>query len=411
VSVHIKPCGKCRRARAQRPVAKRVKKNCGDCRWTAIVPPRLGRKSLGVFDTKGAAEAAFQEALVNHRRGIELLPSRLLVSSVMDRYLADGTGDLSVTTLHRYRELWNIHGSALAKFQVSDLRKVHITTLYARLQREPRGIRKPLNSRTVLHLHRVMHRAFKWAVDQDLVSSNIFAKVKPPKVQQADTRALTMEQASAFFGLAAGHRFEAFFLIAAMTGARRGELCGLKWEDVDLDSGSIVIRSSLASTRVRKGDRSEGAAATFLKGTKSGKSRNVPLDVDAVAALRRVKAAQAKDELRAHPGTYKDDGFVFADAQGGPVKLDAPTKAFREVAMAAGLPPEITLHSLRHSFASWSLANGGDIVAVQRVLGHSAPSTTLNLYSHVVAGQREKAVEAASDTLRRIQARRASGEK
>ena len=101
--------------------------------------------------------------------------------------------------------------------------------------------------------------------------------------------------------------------------------------------------------------------------------------------LRRVKAGQAAEELAAKPGEYDDQGFVFSDKHGHPIKLDAPTKAFREIADIAKLPREITLHSLRHSFASWSIANGGDIVGVQRVLGHSVPSTTLNLYSHAVA--------------------------
>ena len=131
----------------------------------------------------------------------------------------------------------------------------------------------------------------------------------------------------------------------------------------------------------------------------------------AIAVLRTVKAAQAADELAAKPGVYRDEGFVFTDRIGRPVKLDAPTKAFREAAAVAKLPPEVTLHSLRHTFASWSLANGADIVAVQRILGHSVPSTTLNLYSHVVEGGREKAVAAASETLRRVQATKAVGTK
>lgn len=120
-----------------------------------------------------------------------------------------------------------------------------------------------------------------------------------------------------------------------------------------------------------------------------------------------MRAAQAAENLAAKPGEYLDHGFVFTDAHGQPFKLDAPTKAFREIADVAKLPSSVSLHSLRQSFASWSLASGGDIVAVQRCLGHSVPSTTLNLYSHVVAGGREKAVAAVSDTLRRARATRA----
>ncbi len=85
---------------------------------------------------------------------------------------------------------------------------------------------------------------------------------------------------------------------------------------------------------------------------------------------------------------------------GRPIKLDSPTKEFRKIADRANLPRVLTLHSLRHSFGSWSLANGGDIMAVQCLLGHSKPSTTLNLYGHALPGQREKAVAAANRTLK-----------
>ena len=117
--------------------------------------------------------------------------------------------------------------------------------------------------------------------------ANIFRRVKAPKVKDADTRALSLEEAGAFFDAARGSKFEAFFHVAALTGARRGELVGLKWDAVDLDAGALTVRTSLASTRAKKAERAAGAAAVVLKGTKSGKSRQVPLDRDAVAVLRR----------------------------------------------------------------------------------------------------------------------------
>ncbi len=406
MSIFVRLCKKCAAKDRGDRKDRRGRKGCRECKWRAVVPPRLGRKTLGVFNTREEAEAKMQEALVNHRRGIDLQPGALTVAAVIERYFSDGTDELSVTTLHRYRELWTIHGSVLGKFALADLRKAHVTALYGRLQRERRGNRKPLGPRTVLHLHRVLHRAFEWAIEQDILAANIFARVQPPKVKGADTRALSLDEAGAFFAAARGTKFEEFFQLAAFTGSRRGELVGLKWSALDLDAGVLTVRASLASTRAKKLERSAGAAAVVLKGTKSGRSRQVPLDRDVIVVLRRLKATQSAVKLAATPGSYLDQDFVFSDGHGRPVKLDAPTKAFREIAEAAGIPPEVTLHSLRHSFASWSLANGGDIAAVQRCLGHSVPSTTLNLYSHVVEGGREKAVAAVSETLRRAQAAR-----
>ncbi|HTU81359.1 MAG TPA: site-specific integrase [Candidatus Acidoferrales bacterium] len=404
MSIFIRPCQKCAAKGRGGCKDRRGRKNCKDCKWRAVTPPKLGRKTLGVFNTREQAEAKLQEALVNHRRGFELLPAKLTVAEVVERYFRDGTSELSVTTLHRYRELYSIHGSALGKFAIADLRKAHVTALYGRLQREPRGNRKPLDSRTVLHLHRVLHRAFEWAVEQDILAANVFARVQPPKVKDADTRALTLDEAGAFFGACRGTKFEALFRIAALTGCRRGELAALKWSAVDLEAAVMMVRAAMAETRANKAERLTGAASIVVKGTKSGKARQVPLDTDAVAVLRGVKASQAAEKLAAKPGTYLDHGFVFSDAHGRPIKLSAPTKAFREIANLAELPEDVTLHSLRHSFASWSLANGGDITAVQRCLGHSKASTTLNLYAHAVEGGREKAVRAVSETLRRAQA-------
>jgi hypothetical protein len=113
----------------------RNRNGCSECKWRAVTPPRLGRKTLGVYNTRQEAEAKLQEALVNHRRGFELLPTDLTVRDVVERYFRDGTTDnLSITTLHRYRELWTIHGAPLGAHAIADPRAGTFLTLRAHQQ-------------------------------------------------------------------------------------------------------------------------------------------------------------------------------------------------------------------------------------------------------------------------------------
>jgi len=146
-----------------------------------------------------------------------------------------------------------------------------------------------------------------------------------------------------------------------------------------------------------------------VKSTKTGRERLVPLCAPALESLRKVRAAQAADKLAAGPA-YDARGFVFADALGLPIHPDLESKAFAATARAAKLKG-VTLHSLRHSTATWALGKGGDIRTVASLLGHSAPSTTLNVYSHVIAGRSARVSDGLGETLRIAQARRAAGEK
>jgi hypothetical protein len=135
MAIFVRLCASCTKKEAQRKKngerrRGRNRNGCADCKWRAVTPPKLGRRSLGVFDTREEAESKLQEALVNHRRGIDLLPRSLTVRELVERYFEDGTAGLSVTTLHRYRELWSIHGAVLGTHTIAELRKPHITRLY-----------------------------------------------------------------------------------------------------------------------------------------------------------------------------------------------------------------------------------------------------------------------------------------
>lgn len=144
--------------------------------------------------------------------------------------------------------------------------------------------------------------------------------------------------------------------------------------------------------------------------TKSGRERVVPLNPAVITVLRAQRAAQNQDRLLSH-GTYQDNGFVFADAIGGMLDLDLVSKTFAKLARQIGIKAKgVSLHSLRHCAATMALQTGADVRTVAALLGHASPSTTLNVYGHVVAGAQERAVVAIGDAFSVAQAAAVGGE-
>jgi integrase len=167
----------------------------------------------------------------------------------------------------------------------------------------------------------------------------------------------------------------------------------LIWANVDLDRGVLAVRNALGS------DRKGGF---FVKPPKGNRTRSIALVPAAIDALRKERAAQAADKLA--PGaSYVDRGLVFADAFGAPLHPDSFSKAFQLYARAAKINGA-TLHSTRHSVATWAIAGGGDIRSVQAILGHSVASTTLNIYAGAVVEAQEGVVATVGDVLARAQA-------
>ena len=160
----------------------------------------------------------------------------------------------------------------------------------------------------------------------------------------------------------------------------------LLWDDVDLDARKVTVRASLSQTK----------SGVTRKSTKTGRVRIIPLSTFALALLRE-RRTQYVEERLLRGSSFSDVRHVVADEFGRPYTPYQLTDAFRDIARRANVQKR--LHDLRHTAATFLLAGGVDIRTAATLLGHAAPSTTMNIYSHQLAGLKESAITKLDDRL------------
>jgi integrase len=258
----------------------------------------------------------------------------------------------------------------------------HLRTDGRRVRKGEKGAPSGLSERSVKHTHTVLHSALASAVSRRLIARNPLDDLDRdarPHPKDREMAAWSTEEARKFLTHTKGDRLAALWILALSTGMRRGELLGLRWEDVDLEAGHLSVRRA----RVAAGyEVHEGPP-------KSGKGRSIALDPGTVAALRRHRKAQREERL-ARGAAWTDSGYLFVAEDGQP--LHPQTSAwFFEKALAGSKVRTIRFHDLRHTHATLALRDGVHPKVVQERLGHSSITITLDLYSHVMPGMQEDA--------------------
>jgi integrase len=242
-----------------------------------------------------------------------------------------------------------------------------------------------LSSRTVRYLHAVLHKALKQAADDGLIPRNAAASAKPPQLRQAEIRPLSPTQAKAFLEAAHGDRMEALYVLAITAGLRQGELLGLKWEDVDLEGGTLQVKRTLSNG--------------IFTAPKTAKSRrSVKLTTRALEILKHHRQRQLEERDRM-ANLWVDHGLVFATEVGTPMnRHNLNARSFKPLLKRAGLPDR-RFHDLRHTCATLLLSKGVHAKFVQELLGHATIAVTLDTYSHVLPGMGNQAANAMEDAL------------
>ena len=287
----------------------------------------------------------------------------------------------SPTTLKKYRQITEaVVRPELGNVRLSVLSARHLDRLYAKLTE--RGNK----ATTVRRVHALIGAALAQAERWGYVERNVARRASPPPVHAAQVMAPSPDDVQAMLKVAEDGEptLATLLLMAALTGARRGELCALRWNDLDEAAGTLTIARSVYEV---------DADTCAEKPTKTHQARTIGLDDLALEALRRHRASvdQLADDLDLD---VPPDAFMFSRSPVGaePIRPDVVTKFTLRVAKAAGVATH--LHALRHFSATQGIAAGFDAVTVGGRLGHADSSITLRVYSHVLE-QRDRELAAS----------------
>ena len=211
-----------------------------------------------------------------------------------------------------------------------------------------------------------------------LIRSNPADPCVLPRRPKQKVKPLNEEQITKLIKALKGHKYENLILTTLFTGLREGEICGLQWDCVNLETGTILVDKQLQSLRKSvRGNRDKYA----LVPTKNGKERYLTIAPFVVELLKKEKAKQDANR-EYYEDLYEKSGLVFTDESGHQITPQAAYRAFKLVVTELGMP-NVRFHDLRHSYAVASLRSGDDVKTVQENLGHATAAFTLDTYGHV----------------------------
>jgi integrase len=293
--------------------------------------------------------------------------------------------DRAPTTIREYRRIADKTISpAIGSMRLSKLDAEDLDRLYSSLRR------KGNSPATVRRVHSLMNAALRQGRKWKRVNENVAVDATVPEANAKPVQAPTPVEVRAVVTAAEGQdpTLAYLFLLAALTGARRGELCGLKWSDVDAEARTLTIERSVYETKGGQG----------IKDTKNHQARRIGLDDLALDTLRRHRASV--DQLaRSLDLPIAHDAFIFSRSPQGlaPLRPDDVTRGMTAAAKAAKVKTH--LHAFRHFAATQSIAGGFDVTTVAGRLGHKDASVTLRVYSHVLEQRDHDLADALGKTL------------
>lgn len=287
-------------------------------------------------------------------------------------------------TITDYKQLAARIYPYIGHIKLRDLRADHLNNLYSELAKE--GMNKhtggKLGNKRILAHHRLIHTVLEQATKESLIPFNPADRVELPKIERSEPECIQPENIQRINEVLSKEsiKWQTLVHMFLITGCRRGEILGLKWENIDLTNSRIYICNNVLYTPER---------GIYEDTPKTAKSiRYVSLPSESIQELKKYRAWQAAEILRLGE-YYERNGFVFSQDNGKPMHPDSVTTWLDRFSKKNNLP-HIHPHQFRHTAASMLFYNGVDAVSISKRLGHAQVSTTANIYAHAIEAADQK---------------------
>jgi integrase len=268
------------------------------------------------------------------------------------------------STYQSYEEMTRLYIiPALGHIQLDKLAPEHVQHMVNELSKTH------LSPRTVQYTASILSRALNKAVNFGYLARNVVQVVEIPRVERRLIKPLDTQQAHQFLHAVAGHRLEPLYRVALSLGLRRGEILALSWNDIDFHHSTLTVQAG----------KTESARRTL----------NLP---DFLMTMLREHQREQHEEQVALGAAWKEHGLVFPSEVGTPINPRNLVRHFKATLERAGLPSSIRFHDLRHSCATFLLAQGASLHVVKDILGHSRIGVTADIYGHVLPEAQKEAI-------------------
>lgn len=308
-------------------------------------------------------------------------------------FIKEKAATLSATTIQSYKQALKRPAAVFGEMKLEDIDFLMVKQFITDLQTtKAESDKKPLAHGTIVTYYTTLHTLFESAVENGVIVQNPMQRMKKPKPRKDDIprKALVYSESELAYIMECLNseplKWRAMVLFMIDSGCRRGEVAGLKWEEINFQTGKVTICRNAQYTKEK---------GVYISTPKNHKSREIIINAPVLQVLKEWRKQQA---LLYFSKGQTTGGYCFTQNEGEILNPNTITAYIRQFGKKYNLPG-MHPHALRHTMATISIANGADVVSVSKKLGHCNPSVTLNIYSHANEEAQRRATEIFADVV------------